>query len=139
MDNSVKVAFETSSKLRFIPVYSETTTNSYSTWNFGTYEITTQFFGPMTISEAIKFCMKATENPYKEWMVTTMQELSSMKAYKNEIQGMIGKRFFSYENKSPVFNRNDLNVVKIEPIGTSEIWASCSEESRCYFFMARKK
>lgn len=140
METGAKTSFETNSNLRFIPVFSATTqNNTFSTWNFGAYEVTTQFFGPMTIAEAMNFCMKSTENPNKPWRVTSMQELSSMKSYKSEIPGMIGKRFFSYENRSQTFNRQDLNVVKIEPLGTNETWISGSEESRCYFFMSRRK
>lgn len=138
-ENLKTLNFGKESGMRVIPVYSENQKQAIQTWNFGQYEITKDFFGPMTYTEAESFCLSQSTNSYNPWRVTTMAELSSMKVYKNDIPGMIGKRFMSYENKTSYFERNNMSTVKIEPNGVAETWMGGSETSKFYFFMSRRK
>lgn len=138
--HSKKTMFEKSSTLRVIPVKSNTAgqSNSLTTLNFGEYLVTKDFFGPMTFAEAENFCASQSTGPYNRWTITTMSQLSSLKVYKSEIPGMIGKRFMSYEYKTQRFERNDMSTVKIEPQGFSETWMGGSETAKFYFFMAKR-
>lgn len=138
--HSKKTMFDKSSKLRVIPVKSNTAgqSNSLTTLNFGEYVVTKNFFGPMTFAEAENFCASQSAGPYNRWTITTMSQLSSLKVYKSEIPGMIGKQFMSYEYKTQHFERNDMSTVKIEPQGFSETWMGGSETSKFYFFMAKR-
>jgi hypothetical protein len=137
--NSNQVASDIRSNYRYFAVYTPPSTNDLKTWSFGSYEVNLKFFGPMTIEEANALCLKMSDSPSRQWKVATMQQLSSVIAYKADKPEMIGKRFFSYENRSQMLNTSDLKVVRVEPIGTSETWGSGTAESRCYFFMCRKK
>jgi hypothetical protein len=140
ISNSKKIMFDNHSSLRVIPVKSNNSSqsNSLTTWNFGDYVVTKQFFGPMTFAEAENFCANQSTGPYNPWRITTMSQLSSMKAYKNEIPGMVGKRFMSYEYKTQHFERNDMSTIKIEQQGVPETWMAGSETSKFYFFMAKR-
>jgi hypothetical protein len=136
--NGNQVSSDIRTYYRYFAVQTPTTASDLKTWNFGSYEVNLKMFGPMTIEEANSLCLKMSDLS-NQWKVTNMQQLSSIIAYKSDKPEIIGKRLFSYENRNQMLNISDLKIVKIEPLGTSEIWGSGSAESRCYFFMCRIK
>jgi hypothetical protein len=134
LKTSKKINTDDKTLLRVIPVYSKPKV-SIQTWNFGTYEIIPNYFGPMTLEEANAYCIKITEYPNKQWRITNLNELSSMLQYKNEISSIVGKTFMSY---TPSNDKNLLKIIDIAPLNEKEsYWMSGNKENKYYFFIAR--
>lgn len=137
LDNGKKIVFDKTSYLRVLPVYS-TPKEQLKTFNFGSYEVCINIYGPMTFSEANSFCSKLSDNPNRLWRITNAQAFFSMIEYKQDIPGIVGKTFMYYNGSNGYFERNNLSIRKIEPIGINERYSMQGNENESYyFFIAR--